>query len=320
MDLVEENMKKLLEQAKKLGIKFDDDIEEDALKKLIEEKEKEIEKQNNDVDFIKKELEKYKTEASKAFEKRDAIKADKAKLTEKVKDLEGKMKSMIDAETFEELKKEFDDLKTFKSDFDKKKEEEKLNKLDEMERLKLEKNKELEKFQKEMEDLRESFNKEKEDKENKLKEAQTRISKLRKSTLGVDIMKAAVKNKAWNPDQIVRLLRDDLTYDDTLDKYSYIKRDEKGKVLDELSVGEYVTEFLKKEENENLIKSDVNTSTFHSDKTKPDEKGHKGKSKYDPKDPEIVRIADERDMSVERYIKTLEIRDKAMEEVNANKE
>ena len=42
------NMEKLLEEAKKLGIKVTEDMKEDELLKLIEERKKEIQKQNDD--------------------------------------------------------------------------------------------------------------------------------------------------------------------------------------------------------------------------------------------------------------------------------
>lgn len=42
------NMEKLLKEAKKLGIKVTKDVKEDELLKLIEERKKEIQKQNDD--------------------------------------------------------------------------------------------------------------------------------------------------------------------------------------------------------------------------------------------------------------------------------
>ena len=307
-------MDKLKEKARKLGIKFDDDVEKDDLQKLIDDKEEEIAQQNNDADYLKKELDKWKAEAKKAFEKRDTVNADKTALKNKVKKMEEQMKNMTDSDSFKELKEQFDDLKKFKEDFDKKREKEKLDKMDEIERLKLESKKESEKLSKKMDDLKASFEKEKQEKDEALIKADKKISRLRKSTLGVDIMKAAVKMKSWNPEQVVRLVRDDLTYDKDVDRYSYIKRDEKGKLVDELSVEEYVTDFLKREENENLIKSDANTSSFHSDKDKTLDKTHTKSGKYNPKDADIIREAEDRDMTPERYIKTLEKRDAWKEE------
>jgi chromosome segregation ATPase len=307
-------MDKLKKRALELGIKFDDDIEEEALKKLVEAKESELNAQNNDIEYWKKEAEKYKSEMKKAAEKRDALKTDKAKLADKIKEMEDQMKGMTDTEALKGLKEEFETLKSFKAEFDKKAEEEKLKNMDEIERVKLETKKTEDKFKKEMEELMNSFKKEKEEWTKEKETAQERIARLRKSTLDMDIMEAAVKNKAWNPKQIVKLIRDEFSYDDNLDKYSYIKRDAKGKLEDELNVHEYVKEFLSNEENENLVKSDVNTSSFHSDKDKTTDKVLPKTGKYDPKDPDIVMEADNRDMSPERYIKTLEKRDTVMEE------
>jgi len=202
----------------------------------------------------------------------------------------------------------------------KRQEKDKLDKMDEIERVRLESKKEAEKFQKQMDDLKKEFEKEKGERDKEFDIAQKKISNLRKSTLDMDIMEAAVKGKAWNPKQVVKLVRDDFTYDDDLDKYSFIKRDSKGKVEDELSIPEYVDAYLKDESNENLVKSDVNTSSLHSDKTKPGEKPIPTKSKYNPKDPDIIREADLQDVSVERHIKYLEMKDEAMAKKEEKKE
>lgn len=320
-------MTNLKRKAEKLGIDFDDAIDKDDLQKLVDAKEEEVrvakekEKEHeNDVEHWKEEAKKFEAEAKKAYERRDIFKSDKTALSNKIKKLEDKMKGMTDKETLDALKEEFEGLKTFKSEIDKKKEKDKLDKMDEIERVRLESKKEAEKFQKQMDDLKKEFEKEKGERDKEFDIAQKKISNLRKSTLDMDIMEAAVKGKAWNPKQVVKLVRDDFTYDDDLDKYSFIKRDSKGKVEDELSIPEYVDAYLKDESNENLVKSDVNTSSLHSDKTKPGEKPIPTKSKYNPKDPDIIREADLQDVSVERHIKYLEMKDEAMAKKEEKKE
>ena len=317
----------LKRKAEKLGIDFDDAIDKDDLQKLVDAKEEEVrvakekEKEHeNDVEHWKEEAKKFEAEAKKAYERRDIFKSDKTALSNKIKKLEDKMKGMTDKETLDALKEEFEGLKTFKSEIDKKKEKDKFDKMDEIERVRLESKKEAEKFQKQMDDLKKEFEKEKGERDKEFDIAQKKISNLRKSTLDMDIMEAAVKGKAWNPKQVVKLVRDDFTYDDDLDKYSFIKRDGKGKVEDELSIPEYVDAYLKDESNENLVKSDVNTSSLHSDKTKPGEKPIPTKSKYNPKDPDIIREADLQDVSVERHIKYLEMKDEAMAKKEEKKE
>ena len=320
-------MTNLKRKAEKLGIDFDDAIDKNDLQKLVDAKEEEVrvakekEKEHeNDVEHWKEEAKKFEAEAKKAYERRDIFKSDKTALSNKIKKLEDKMKGMTDKETLDALKEEFEGLKTFKSEIDKKKEKDKLDKMDEIERVRLESKKEAEKFQKQMDDLKKEFEKEKGERDKEFDIAQKKISNLRKSTLDMDIMEAAVKGKAWNPKQVVKLVRDDFTYDDDLDKYSFIKRDGKGKVEDELSIPEYVDAYLKDESNENLVKSDVNTSSLHSDKTKPGEKPIPTKSKYNPKDPDIIREADLQDVSVERHIKYLEMKDEAMAKKEEKKE
>jgi len=309
-------MKNLMKEAKELGIKFDEDIEKDDLQKLVDEKKEEIDRQNNDVEYLKKELKKYKDEAKAAFEKRDIFKKDKDKLSKKVKDLEDKMKNMTDSETFSSLKEQFESLRQFKEDLDKKNEEEKLKKMDEIERVKLESRKEAENLQRQMDELKKTLEEEKKKKEEELEKERKKVAKLRKSTLDVKIMEAAVRHNAWSPSQIVKLTKNDFVYDDQLDKYSFIKRDDKGKLEDELTIDEYISEYLSKEENENLVKSEANPQSFNSDKDEDKNKNRKpfASSKYNPKDPDIVKQAEDRDMTPERYIRTLEKRDSVMEE------
>jgi len=76
-----------------------------------------------------------------------------------------------------------------------------------------------------------------------------------------------------------------------------------------MSVSEFLEDFLSKEENENLIKSKMNTGSFQTDKNKTDDK-KTSSGKYNPKDPEIIKEAADRNMTPERYIKVvLEVRD-----------
>ena len=309
--MMEDKTMDLEARAKELGIDVQEGVTQDELKKLIADKENEQD-DSKDVEYWRAEAKKFSSELKKAIAKRDALKSDKQTLAGKIKELEDSMVGMTDKKQLDDLRTELEELKEFKNTIDKKKEKEKLDKLDEVERIKLEKDKKVNEIQQMMDDLKASFNTEKEQTKTELEKARDRIAKLRKSTLDVDIMEAAGKNKAWSPKQIVKLVRDDFTYDDGLDKYSYIKRDAKGKVLDELTVDEYVSEFLKLEENENLVRSDANTASFNSDKATSTTTSSTTTSKYNPKDPDIIEKASDNSMSPERYIKTLEARDKAM--------
>ena len=101
------------DKAKELGIEFDDDIEDTDLQKLIDAKEKEIEKEN-DVEF-------HKAEAKKAYAKRDEERKDKKKLQAKLADLEKAMANSPSVDEFKTLKEKFEVIEAEEA---KKKEEE----------------------------------------------------------------------------------------------------------------------------------------------------------------------------------------------------
>jgi len=319
MDLMEEKMDKLKKRANELGLKFDDDVSEEDLKKLVEDKEKELE---SDIDYWKKEAEKWQDEAKKAFGKRDQFKGDRDKLADKIKEMEKSMKTMIPSDEKDALKEELDELKKFKEDYDKEREEEELKNKTEVERLQLQIDKQAREFQKQLDSFKTKAEEIKSTKDEELEKSRNEINQLRFSKLESEIVREAADLNAWRPSQIYLLTKDKFTYDPDLGKFTYQKRGANNKLEDEMSVKEYLTDFLGQEENENLIRSKANPNSFQTHKDKPKDKstdlGDLGG--FDPKDEEIVKQADFAGMTPERYIKIVKIPQKVHREKMAGKE
>jgi hypothetical protein len=218
------------------------------------------------------------------------------------------MENMIPSTEKEELDEEHNKLKKFKSDIDKAEEEKELAQKTEVERLELKMKKQEQSFQEQLDTKMKDIMGEQETTKKELAETREEAKKLRFHGLEAEIIREASKLEAWNPQQIFLLTRDKFTYDKDLGKFSFQERDERDKLVDELSVSEYLKDFLNKEENENLIKSKVNTSSFKSeeDKTKHT-KTTADLGKFNPKDPDIIKNAELNSMTPERYIKVVMI-------------
>lgn len=307
----------LEEKAKALGIEFDEKTTDDNLTSLITEKEKN--KEPDDVEY-------WKTEAKKAFQTRDEIKAERRKLQSKLTELEAKLKDAPDPASIKALKEELSQLKAFKEDFDKKAEEEEMKKKTELERMEINFKKQLDSLSSELDRLKSERDTEKKQFEETLNKEKAEKQRLRLTKLESDIVKYSVKYKALKPEQIVKLVKDDFTYDEELDKFVYLVKDEKGKLQDELSVEDRVKRFLSDPDNENLIASSANTdgtgansasASGAADNTSAIKKP--GGKKYDPKDPDIIRLAYLKGMSVEDTIATLKKKDEKLAKVRGNK-
>lgn len=305
------SLEDLIAKAKKLGIEFESDsITEDELNAMIEvaEAQKKVD-DNKKKTSTEKDADYLQAELDKAITKRDDIKKERRKLITKNKELEAKIAGLPDSDEIKSLKEELEALKDFKSEIDKKKEEDELKKLDEVERLKISHRKTVEEKEAELQAEKDSLAKIKEEEEAEKSDLQNQIKELRTARLEAEIVKVAATKSAWNPDQVARLVRDDFTYDDDLQRYIHTVRDAKGKLIADKEVDEYVSEYLEKEENENLIRSDVNNTTLHADRDKLDQSTGSKKTttkkeskSYDPNDPEIKEAAEMENMEPDRYI------------------
>lgn len=282
----------LKKKADDLGIEYSSDVEKDTLETLITDREEEL---NNDINHLREQLEFQKKESKKAFSKRDTALADKRRLSQQIKDLESDEEDEGDTEELKSLKEELDGLKEYKKTTEDAIEARELETLTQVERDKLHLEKELRSFKDRFNTLEESVGQEREDSKKTLEDATKRISSLRTHGLEAEIIKAAHKSNAWNADQIVTLTKPFFTYDEQLDKYTHLERDDRNKIVDELSVVEYIKNFLGKEENENLIKSDVKeTFDFKKGETDTKTKFTSKSGEYNIKDPKLIEEADER--------------------------
>lgn len=304
------SIEELKAKAEELGISYDEGTKEEDLQKAIDEKKSTS--SEDDPEY-------YKSELKKVIAQRDREKSEKRKLQSKLSELETKMNDFPDADDYEKTKQAYNELLEFKKEVEKQKEEEELKNKTEFERAEIQ-------YQKQMKEMEEKFQGEiskfqtaLEEKETALREKEQRLQANRKISLEKDLLGFSAKYKACNPQQIVRLLSPDFTYDDQLEKWVVLKKDAKGKIIDELDANDYVKEFLSAEENSNLVQSDINSSgTNHQ--SNPSIKETKVRSnKYDTKSEDLKKEAELRGLTVEDYIQILELRDAKMERVKAGK-
>jgi DNA repair exonuclease SbcCD ATPase subunit len=307
------SIEELKAKAQELGVEFDDDTTYDDLQKAIEEKEKETKKDPED------DPEYYKSELKKVIAQRDREKSEKRKLQNKLSELDTKMKEFPDAEDYEKTKQAYNELLEFKKEIEQQKEEEELKNKTELERAEVLHKKQLKEIEEKFNQQLEKFQKQIEEKDSVLQEKDKKLQSNRKLSLEKDILEFAAKYEAYNPQQIVRLLSPDFTYDDQLEKWVMLRKDNKGKIIDELETHDYVKEFLTNEDNSNLVRAKINSDgSSHQQNISPKKPASTSK-KYDPNDDTIKSDAEMRGLSVEDYIDVLEKRDAKLEKVEASK-
>lgn len=314
------NREELEKKAKELGIKFNDDTTDEELNALIVD----AEKKNNDDNS--KDLDYWKNEAKAAFNDRDTAKKDARKLKEKIKELEDAMKDAPSKEEYNELRKSLKELKDFKTEADKRLEEEELKKKTDIERAEINFNKQLQELEARMTNSISAKEEELKKISESLNKKEETIKNLRKSTLSTQIMEAATRFNAYNPTQIVGLLKSEFSYDENLDKFSKDIVDSNGKLKDVMSVEDRVKEFLSDPINDNLIKSKIKTDDLNVNDNKnfkKDEKKFQKETKnYNPKDEDLIFKAQNDGFNdVDEYINVvLKPRDEKMARIRENRE
>ena len=270
MELNEELVKK----AKELEVKYDSEkATDDTLTTLIADKEEENKKkeEGKDPDY-------WKSEAEKAIKKRDEAKKDKRKLKEQLDTLESALsdakKGAADPEEIQTLRDELKDLKVFKQEMDDKAEEEDLKTKTEKERLEVGFNKELKSLKDQLDEIQTESKRALDKRKDELEKLKQTNVVLQRNSLKSEIIEAAVGKEALKPSQIVRLTISDFEWDDHEQKFIHFKKDKKGKIIDELSVSEFIDEYLSDEDNENLVRGSVKKG-FSSDKKATDKSGSK---------------------------------------------
>jgi len=127
--------------------------------------------------------------------------------------------------------------------------------------------KELEKFK---EDMNAKFNDKFQEitkKDEKIGNLEKEVSTLRTVRLEREIVSAASKYNAVNPNQIVRLLKGDFEYDSTDGAYYHNVIGKRGGLEDQVDVDAYVKKFLEDEDNSNLVKGGAKAGTGTSTRT-----------------------------------------------------
>jgi len=211
-------------------------------------------KKDLDVDAIKK-------DRDKAIERRTAALKRAQTAEAKAKALEDKMKSLPDEDEFNTLKSDYETMKQQLKELDEQR------KAAELEKIEDEKERERVKLQREFEKERNQYNSElgklKEQIElfNREKEELAKIAeKHRKQVLETSILNAA-SGKAFNPQQVVRLIVNEFVHDDKDDAWYKQVYDKNGKLADMIPVDEYVEAFLNDPINENLLKADIKSGS-----------------------------------------------------------
>ncbi len=324
--------KELTDKAEELELNVDDYDTEDSLQDAIDEK-LEADADDDDLDKVKEKLEFQKGENKKAFAARDRAKKDmrtlrgKADTTAKeLKDLKEKLEGAPNAEEYDELKTQLDELLEAQQ---KKKE----SKMDDTEKQKVRFDKQLADLEKKFDGATNKFNDQLKAKDTEILDGKNEIKGLRNVRLSGEIMEAAIVGDAYNPKQIVKILSSEFMYDDKLETFTHLVRDGKGKIVDELTVEERVKAFLEDSDNDNLVKSKTKSgtgglesgSTESTNRALDNTKGsfsnkmNQKPGEYDPKDPEIIEGADLKGLSVEDYIVTLKLRDEKMSKIRGDK-
>jgi len=289
----------LTKKAEELKIDVSKYEDEDALRDAVEASEKTKKK---DDDKNKTEHEIYlDKELKKVIGQRDEEKKERRKLSDKIKDLETKLSSAPSDDEIKTLKEQLQELKEFKDTIDSKREEEEDKKRTETERQLIAQQKDFEKTKTLLEEQLEKFQAQLDKRDEELKKQTDQVKSLRYFRLENEIAQYALTYEAINPRQIVRLIKDDAVYDENLDKFYYPVFDNKGKMINELTIEEKVKEFLEDSENENLVKSKVNTDSMHTKKSDGD-KAPPDFGSYDPKDPKLIQEAQDRRLTIEDWI------------------
>ena len=202
-----------------------------------------------------------RAELQKVIAQRQALKRKLREQESKLSELEGL------ASDYEDLKKKATEFETLKEEFDRIKaaeEEKELANKSKAEREAIRIRKELEAMKTRFEEEINSKIKELESRETEISNLRSEISNLQSIKLENEIRDAAVKADAYNPNQIVKMLKGNFEYDeDTGDFIFPIYKTVKGErvLADWKDVGAYVSEFLSDEDNSNLVRSKVRSGT-----------------------------------------------------------
>ena len=247
-----------------------------------------------------------RSELDKVIEQRQALKR-------KLKSMEDQLsKTEVNAQKVDKLESQLKELSKIKKEYDallKEKEEKELAKKSEAERETIAVRKEYESFKDEMESKFSKFDSTLEEKEKEVEGLREKLVGMRKVGLESEIRAAAARYNAVNPDQIVRMLKPDFTYDDHYEAFQY-QIYHNGKLKDSIDVDEHVKNFLTNEDNSNLVKASVKSGTDTKSSTKdkstgPESFGATGETELskDELREKLEQWAEEKEMDIEFAVK-----------------
>jgi hypothetical protein len=171
----------------------------------------------------------------------------------------------VSEDDLKSLKKELADLRGFREKIENERIEADLKNKSELERSEITFNNKVKELLNDFEEEKKKWTEDREKLANEGKSKEEVVKKLLKDSLENQIHRAAAKLFAFQPEQIVRMLHDEFSYDETLGIHEYFVKNDKGKIIDNLSIEERVKQFLGEEVNKNLIRSKVNSDgTGHS--------------------------------------------------------
>ena len=242
----------------------DDDKAREELEKakaedeLAAKKEDDLKKAAEDETKTKAEEKVDREELEKVIDQRQTLKR-------KVKNLEDQLKDKDnDKSELEKLKAEREELSKMKEEYDlivTAREEAELSKATETEKELIKARKAREAFEKEVNARFAEFERTSKEKEEEVDSLKNQLDGLRDVKLEREIIDAALAAEAYNPEQIVNMLKSSFKYDKDMEGFFHNVYGKKGALEDQIDVEAFVKDFLAKPINDNLVKSQVRSGT-----------------------------------------------------------
>lgn len=281
------------------------------------EKDKDINKDQNldgnknddkDKDKSKDDVKLSKSYVDSIIRDRDRTKKRLKELEEKLSKYEEVVKTAPPKDKVEKMKEELEELRKFREEIKKKQQEAELKDKSESERLKIQLKSVEEDYKAKLEELEEELNTTKQTFEQKLQEKEQMLSTLYEQVLEGRIRKIAIEEKAYSPEQIVLMTKHFFKRNEDGEYYAINK---KGK---EVTVEEFVAEFLRDPANSNLVAVQLPPNKEGDYKRKPPKRGGDDDeidiSKATPADYASARIAG---MDIKQWLEIQKIKKEVLE-------
>lgn len=231
-----------------------------------------------------------KTYVESIIRDRDKAKEKMKSLEEQLSELNKKISSVPPEDELAKMKEDLEALRTYREEMEKKKQEAELKDKSESERLKIQLDSIQNEYQTKLKDLEGKLQNTQATYEEKLQKREEKLNKLSIKVLEGRIMKVAIEEKAYSPEQIVLMTKHLFRKNDEGEFYAL---NNKGK---EVTVEEFIAEFLNDEKNSNLVAVEMPASGGGGfggtrKKKKKSDKSEIDVSKATPTDIAQARIA-----------------------------